>query len=524
MSKRLLGDGTQVDMLDGIIPELLKGLSGSQISNTISQIIPKIRPIDEQRNSLVDVAQNKIVNDIRATGTEASKKLYDSNNLSAADKANNTKFGQFMSKNDSIAGIANAAAKTIGSALHSNRTGLQKSDEGALKIRDAQYSVLKKIPVTAPFAKAAEILDNTLGAITGGLGSATKADKALTAIPLVGNTAAIFAGKTDQFKGDIQDINTGDFGGVVSDATRANELSGVKSVQKNKLNNQIRAAQNNFNMTANIIDFNKRRKDNNIGSDYLSRNLSKYQGNQQLTLAKKGTKLGLDQARRLLQESKKSNNNLPSGIALNIPGNGINKAVADTINIVDKAKGGLTEKEIKDILFELTASATGNDEYKFKELVDNNKEYFVDLFNKSGYENYVELIENNDYENIYKIVQQIFNIQSFKSGGKIEKENIIPTGALHKNLHNIDDIGIDITKKGIPVVTMDEGGEFKEQIAEVEAAEWTLSLDVTKQIEEYWNNYKESGDDNIAIECGKYLVDQIFNNTRDDDKVIKKTE
>ena len=115
-------------------------------------------------------------------------------------------------------------------------------------------------------------------------------------------------------------------------------------------------------------------------------------------------------------------------------------------------------------------------------------------------------------------------VKSFKSGGKIEKENIIPTGALHKNLHNIEDIGIDITKKGIPVVTMDEGGEFKEQIAEVEAAEWTLSLDVTKQIEEYWQNYKESGDDNIAIECGKYLVDQIFNNTRDDDKVIKKTE
>ena len=115
-------------------------------------------------------------------------------------------------------------------------------------------------------------------------------------------------------------------------------------------------------------------------------------------------------------------------------------------------------------------------------------------------------------------------VKTFKSGGKIEKENIIPTGALHKNLHHIDDIGIDITKKGIPVVTMDEGGEFKEQIAEVEAAEWTLSLDVTKQIEEYWNNYKESGDDNISIECGKYLVDQIFNNTRDDDKVIKKTE
>jgi dihydrofolate reductase len=71
---------------------------------------------------------------------------------------------------------------------------------------------------------------------------------------------------------------------------------------------------------------------------------------------------------------------------------------------------------------------------------------------------------------------------------------------------------------------MDEGGEIKSQQAEIESNEWTLSLSVTQQIEEYWNNYKESKDDNIAIECGKYLVDQIFNNTRDDGKVIKKTE
>lgn len=419
MSKRLLGDGTQVDMLDGIIPELLKGLSGSQISNTISQIIPKIRPIDEQRNSLVDAAQNKVVNDIKATGTEASKKLYDYNNLSAADKVNNTKFGQFMSKNDSIVGVANAAAKTIGNALHSNRTGLQKSDAGALAIRDAQYSVLKKIPVTAPFAKAAEILDNTLGAITGGLGSATEVDKFLTKIPLLGNTAAIFAGKTDTFKGDIQDINTGDFGGTVADSTRAQDLSGVKSVAKNKLNKQIRSAQHDFTLAADAIDYNKLRLNNNI--DLQSAILSKYyQGNQRIMLSKKGSKFPeLDAVREILESSK---------------------------------------------------------------------------------------------------------VKSFKSGGKVEKENIIPTGALHKNLHHIDDIGIDITKKGIPVVTMDEGGEFKEQVAEVESAEWTLSLDVTKQIEEYWQNYKESGDDNIAIECGKYLVDQIFNNTIDDDKVIKKTE
>lgn len=416
---KILGDGTSVPMfrsqLDGLSPELIFSLSNSLMPNIYTKlgVKQKIEPIG---GSLVDntsnVTQKQVSSDLAQTHVNGPS--------TAAGKVANSKFGKFMSKNDSIVGVANAAAKTIGSALHSNRTGLQKTDEGALKIRDAQYSILKKIPVTAPFAKAAEILDNTLGAITGGLGSATKADKILTAIPLMGNTAAIFAGKTDTFKGDIQDINTGDFGGTVSDSTRAQDLSGVKSVAKKKLNSQIRAAQNDFNTAADIIDYNKLRLNNNIGQDLQSAILSKYQGNQQIMLSKKGSKFPeLDAVRAILESSK---------------------------------------------------------------------------------------------------------VKSFKSGGKIEKENIIPTGALHKNLHHIDDIGIDITKKGIPVVTMDEGGEFKEQVAEVESAEWTLSLDVTKQIEEYWQNYKESGDDNIAIECGRYLVDQIFNNTRDDDKVIKKTE
>lgn len=429
-----------------------------------------------------------------------------------------------MNNNSGLVGAINGGLKTIGNIAHNNRTGLQKTDESALKIRDAQYSVLKKIPVTAPFAKAAEILDNTLGAITGGLGSATKADKVLTAIPLMGNTAAIFAGKTDRFKGDIQEIDTGDFGGVVSDSLRAQDLSGVKSVQKRKLNRQIRAAQNDFNTAADIVDYNKLRLNNNIGQDLQSAMLSKYQGNQQIMLSKKGSKLiGLDEAKRLLRESKKINNNLKAGSLKTINTDPISNAVSDTIMIADKAKNGFTGKELQEVLMNLTASATGNNEYKIKELIDGNKDYFINLFNKSGYSEYISAIENGDYETIINIVNSIFP-SKFKSGGKIEKENIIPTGALHKNLHHIDDIGIDITKKGIPVVTMDEGGEFKEQIAEVEAAEWTLSLDVTKQIEEYWQNYKESGDDNIATECGKYLVDQIFNNTRDDDKVIKKTE
>lgn len=403
--------------LNGIIPKLILQQTNSQLSSG---------PVFKDRKISIQDLGQKTLSEMSLEEQKASESVYKNNRSigaafnAASSKVGNSGLGSFMNKNTGLAGAISGGLKTAGELIHKNRTGLQKTDEGALKIRDAQYSVLKKIPITAPFAAAAEVLDNALGAITDGLGSATKADKVLTALPLLGNTAAIFAGKTDTFKGDISEINTGDFGGVVSDSMRAQDLSGVKSVQAKKLNKQIRSAQADFNKADDLIDYNTFRKNHNIGQELMSSVLGKYQGNQQIVLSKKGTKFPeLDTVRAILESSK---------------------------------------------------------------------------------------------------------VKSFKSGGKIEKENIIPTGALHKNLHHIDDIGIDITKKGIPVVTMDEGGEFKEQIAEVEAAEWTLSLDVTKQIEEYWNNYKGSGDDNIAIECGKYLVDQMFNNTRDDDKVIKKTE
>ena len=418
---KILGDGTSVHMfrsqLDGLSPELIFSLSNSLMPNISTKlgVKQKIEPIG---GSLVDntsnVTQKQVSSDLIKTHVNGPS--------TAAGKVANSKFGKFMSKNDSIVGVANSAAKTIGSALHANRTGLQKTDEGALKIRDAQYSVLKKIPVTAPFAKAAELLDNTLGAITGGLGSATKADKILTAIPLMGNTAAIFAGKTDTFKGDIQDINTGDFGGTVSDSIRAQDLSGVKSVAKKKLNNQIRAAQNNFNTAADIIDYNKLRLNNNISQDLQSAILSKYQGNQQIMLSKKGSKFPeLDAVRAILESSK---------------------------------------------------------------------------------------------------------VKTFKSGGKIEKENIIPTGALHKNLHHIEEANPElegkITKKGIPVGTYDDNGEFQ-QTCEVESGELIIDLKHTKYIEDLHDEYKRIEDDNIAIECGKFLVSQIFSNTKDDDKVIKNT-
>ena len=93
-------------------------------------------------------------------------------------------------------------------------------------------------------------------------------------------------------------------------------------------------------------------------------------------------------------------------------------------------------------------------------------------------------------------------IEQFKKGGQM---NVIPDGALHARLHHMETDN-KITKKGIPVV--DKNGE---QQAEIERNEIIFSLEVTNKLEEL----RKDGSDKAALEAGKLLVDEIFNNTDD---------
>lgn len=63
---------------------------------------------------------------------------------------------------------------------------------------------------------------------------------------------------------------------------------------------------------------------------------------------------------------------------------------------------------------------------------------------------------------------QVEEVQKFAEGG-----SILPQGKLHKELHHMGDLGEkfeDLTRKGIPVVTLDDGGELV-QVAEIERDE-----------------------------------------------------
>ena len=106
----------------------------------------------------------------------------------------------------------------------------------------------------------------------------------------------------------------------------------------------------------------------------------------------------------------------------------------------------------------------------------------------------------------------------FKNGGSI---NVIPEGALHARKNNLTEINPElegITKKGIPVISKEEGGEMI-QHAEIERSEIIFNLETTKKLESLREQYNKSEDkaekDNLAMEAGKLLAQQIMENTID---------
>lgn len=125
-------------------------------------------------------------------------------------------------------------------------------------------------------------------------------------------------------------------------------------------------------------------------------------------------------------------------------------------------------------------------------------------------------------------------ITEYKQGGKSEEpskkeseleetnqKNLIPEGALHAHKHHMENAD-NLTKKGIPVI--DNEGE---QQAEIERNEIIFTLEVTKALEDLYSKYfnensTQKDKDEVAIEAGKLLVEEILFNTDDRTNLISK--
>ena len=107
-----------------------------------------------------------------------------------------------------------------------------------------------------------------------------------------------------------------------------------------------------------------------------------------------------------------------------------------------------------------------------------------------------------------------------KDGGVIGVDsNVIPEGALHKELNHMEEHNEEldkvITDKGIAVVTTDKDGKV-EQVAEIEKEEIVFRLELTKKIEELWH----TGTPEAMLKAGKLLVKEIMGNTDDNTEEI----
>ena len=107
--------------------------------------------------------------------------------------------------------------------------------------------------------------------------------------------------------------------------------------------------------------------------------------------------------------------------------------------------------------------------------------------------------------------------QAFKQGGQM---TTIPAGELHARKNHMEDLGLNITKKGIAVI--DNNGQ---QQAEIERNEIIFCKKATDKIEEAYKKFNdtesEKEKDEIAIKIGKFLTQEIIENTEDKTNLIE---
>lgn len=114
------------------------------------------------------------------------------------------------------------------------------------------------------------------------------------------------------------------------------------------------------------------------------------------------------------------------------------------------------------------------------------------------------------------------DLQKMENGGQV---NVIPEGALHARKNNYNgELGEQVTAKGIPVISIEEGGKIT-QHAEIEHSEIIFNKQVSTQLENWFKKYKELEDSSekssLEIECGKFLTNEILNNTEDNTNLLE---
>ena len=229
-----------------------------------------------------------------------------------------------------------------------------------------------------------------------------------------------------------------------------------------------------------------RKRTNILTARYDKENLSKYASSQfqkQNSLASQNTTASIGDKNRMQLLGGYGTNVLAARLGTKVP-------PVNLRNIVNKAEWN-KKKKLEEQKKKLEASKVLEKDTKYKD---------------GG------LLTKSDKEEVIEEVVE-------------EKMNVIPEGAFHSRKNNIhEDVAEHVTHKGIPVITKDEEGKVT-QHAEVERNEIIFHKEATDTIETLHEKFKKADTqklkDEIMIECGKYIADQILVNTDDRTGIIE---
>lgn len=135
-------------------------------------------------------------------------------------------------------------------------------------------------------------------------------------------------------------------------------------------------------------------------------------------------------------------------------------------------------------------------------------------------------IANKSKYKIKKLREGILVDDSQRIESNEQLTNVIPEGALHARKNNYEgEVGEQVTSKGIPVITIEEGGKIT-QHAEIEHSEIIFNKKTSTQLEDWFKEYNEIEDlskkKSLEIKCGIFLAHEILENTDDNTQLIDK--
>ena len=507
------------------------------------------------------IGQSKnIINSIKGLKS-ANTAIKAAKNIKDATEAGKALQAAKAAKLTNVANLAGIGASIADTALFGNQIpteyqgvkgGITQGLDTAYDAIEAGVSVIPGIGTLAGAIMAGnKLLGHGVKAMGGGTDGMTTTDAILGSAFLQATPIGMingFGGKsTSAFTKDT-DIFANIGGSYLGSNALADEVepyAGKKfgwfsSSSQKKYENKIQEMIRQQNILRNISNESERVKtlqQTMTGAEAQSLNNLLNGGYRDITFSKKGGILDsfkdkLDRARIIIETKKtiiiepiekeeETKNVIPEGaLHANLHHMDLDNVTKKGVPVIDNEGDQQAEIERDEIIFRLEVTKLieefkkdGSDEAAIKAGKLLTEEILYNTEDRTGL--LEKFKQGGEIQTTEKRTKLNYDFE-LKQGGSL---NVIPDGALHARLHHMD---IDnITKKGIPVIDNNE-----KQQAEIELNEIIFRLEVTKKLEDLKRKhgdyeYSKKEKEEVELEAGKLLVDEILYNTDDRTGLIK---